>query len=142
MFNVFNGILGFLLGFILFILIVLAILFHKSLSNFKKILQKTADERAARKQAEEDAYFKRTSTKHYREENKPKFKEDYFKGAEESRQQKPRQEQKPQPEATSRRTVNTDGGVTIIDDRGNQQADRKIFDDSDGEYVDFEEVNN
>ena len=36
--------------------------------------------------------------------------------------------------------MQTDSGVTIIDDRGGKQADRKIFDDSEGEYVEFEEV--
>ena len=138
-----NGMLGFLIGFILFILIVLAILYHQYIKNFRNVLRKKADERAARKQAEEDAYFKRTSTKHYREEEKPDFKKDYFKGtgteartkAQQQRQQKPRPE-----EPAPRRTVETDGGVSIIDDRGKRQADRKIFNDTEGEYVDFEEV--
>ena len=141
-----NGILGFLIGFILFILIVLAILYHKSLKNIKKIIEQAADARAARKQAEEEAYFRRTSTKYYREEQKPNFKKDYFKGAEEKpktkvqQEQKQRQEQKPKQEATTRRTMETDNGVTIIDDRANQQTDRKIFNDSEGEYVDFVEI--
>ena len=34
----------------------------------------------------------------------------------------------------------TDSGVTIIDGRGNQQAERKIFNDNEGEYVEFEEI--
>ena len=137
-----NGILGFLIGFILFILIVLAILYHKSLKNIKKILQQAADAREARKQAEEEAYFKRTSTKYYREEDKPNFKKDYFKGAgtEEKPKAKVQQEQKPKQETTTRRTVDTNSGVTIIDDRAKQQTDRKIFDDNEGEYVDFVEV--
>ena len=140
-----NGILGFILGFALFIIIVLAILYHKSIKNFKKILQQAADARAARKIAEEEAYFKRTSTKHYREEAKPNFKKDYFKGT--GTEEKPKaqaqaqQQQKPKQEATARKTVETDGGVTIIDDRNTQKkTDRKIFDDSEGEYVDFVEV--
>ena len=148
-----NGIITFLLGFVLFILIVLAIVFHKSIKNFKNIIQQAADAREARKIAEEEAYFKRTSTKHYREDNKPKFKEDYFKGTGEShnadprqrprpnQQQRPNPNQSPQQENTTRRTVETDG-VTIIDDRSNKPADRKIFNDGEGEYVDFEEVTN
>ena len=140
-----NGIFGFLIGFILFVLIVLAILYHKSLKNIKKVLQKAADERTARKIAEEEAYFKRTSTKHYREEQKPNFKKDYFKGAEEKpkanaqQKQQPQQEQQPKQE-TTRRTVDADSGVTIIDGRGNKPADRKIFDNNEGEYVEFEEI--
>lgn len=136
-----NGILGFLIGFILFILIVLAILYHKSIKNIKQFLQQMADARAARKQAEEEAYFKRTSNKYYREEEKPQFKKDYFKSAEEKPKTDTRQEQKPKTETATRRTVSTDGGVTIIDDRGKHQTDRKIFDDNEGEYVDFVEVN-
>ena len=141
-----NGIFGFIIGFILFIIIVLAILYHKSIRNIKKILQQAADARTARKIAEEEAYFRRTSTKHYREEPKANFKKDYFKGEgttedrPKTQQQRPRQEAGRQ-EAANRRTVETDGGVTIIDDRGAQkQAERKIFDDNDGEYVDFVEV--
>jgi cbb3-type cytochrome oxidase subunit 3 len=40
-------------------------------------------------------------------------------------------------EDTARRTT-TDGGVTIIDDRGEDK--QKIFNHDDGEYVEFEEV--
>ena len=136
-----NGIVTFLIGFVLFVFIVLAIVFHKSVSNFKNVLRKMADERAARKQAEEDAYFKRTSTKHYHEEEKPNFKKDYFKGTGTQETLKAQaQQQKPKQETAARRTVDKDSGVTIIDDRGKQKTDRKIFNDSEGEYVDFIEV--
>ena len=130
-----KGIILGLLGFILFIVIVLAILFHKTLSQFRKMLKQAAEAREARRLAVEEEYFKRTSTKHYgREEEAPKFKDDYFKSSntEGRPKQKPRQE--------PRRTMQTDSGVTIIDGRGNQQAERKIFNDDEGEYVDFEEV--
>lgn len=141
-----NGILGFLLGFILFVLIVLAIVFHKSLKNIKKIIQQAADARTARKIAEEEAYFKRTSTKYYREEQKPNFKKDYFKGAEEKskvkpqQQQEQRQEQKLKQESTTRHATDANSGVTIIDDRAKEQTSRKIFDEGEGEYIDFVEV--
>ena len=125
--------------FILFAVIVLTIIFHEYVSRLRKMLKKAQEEREARRMAEEDAYFKRTSTKNYREEDEgPKFKDDYFKSAE--GQPKKQTRQQPQQETTTRRTT-TDGGVTIIDDRGRQQSDRKIFDDNEGEYVDFEEVN-
>lgn len=146
-----NGIFTFLLGFILFVVIVLAIVFHQKIKNVKNILRQAADAREARKIAEEEAYFKRTSTKHYREPQKPEFKKDYFKGtgtgpkADSRQEQKPRQEPQSKQESkqettATRRTVEADGGVTIIDDRSNKQTDRKIFNDNEGEYVDFEEI--
>ena len=133
-----KSILTIILCVILFIAIVLAIWFHEKVREFKKILKKAADERAARKMAEEDAYFKRTSIKNYREDDTPKFKDDYFKSAEE---QKPKQEE-PKKETTTRRTVETGSGVTIIDGRADKKADRKIFDDNEGEYVEFTEIAN
>ena len=93
------------------------------------------------------------------------FGKDYFKSAAPKKQQpkakpayqssepKPKQQERPKPQEqarqqtaeqdfqkeTARRTVTTDSNVTIIDDR--QTGDkRKIFDDKDGEYVEFEEV--
>jgi predicted ribosome quality control (RQC) complex YloA/Tae2 family protein len=69
-------------------------------------------------------------------EEKPKFKEDYFKSAD-APQDKQRQKQK---NTTTRRTMQTGSGVTIIDGRDEQQTDRKIFESGEGEYVEFEEV--
>ena len=40
---------------------------------------------------------------------------------------------------TARRTT-TSSGVTIIDERAEQKAERKIFDSGEGEYVEYEEV--
>ena len=128
-------ILTIILCFILFVGIVLAILFHEQVRKFKKILRHAADAREARKMAEEDEYFKRTSNKYYREDSQPKFQEDYFKSTEE--QSKTSQKKQ---EATTRRTVETDSGVTIIDDRTRQKAGQKIFESGEGEYVEFEEV--
>ena len=62
------------------------------------------------------------------------FGDDYFKSA---RQEQP-QAQQAEKENTARRTA-TSSGVTIIDGR-DQEEKRKIFDHSDGEYVEFEEV--
>ena len=126
-----------ILGVIVFILIVIAILFHKHIGQLRKMLKQAAEAREARRIAEEEEYFKRTLTKNYRKEEQevPKFKDDYFKRSSEETPHK-----KPQQETTARRTTQTDSGVTIIDDRGNHQTDRKIFDDNEGEYVEFEEV--
>ena len=120
----------------IFITIVLAILFHEHVRKIRKMLKQAAEAREARKQAEEDEYFKRTSNKHYYAEEKPKFKEDYFKSAD-APQDKQRQKQK---NTTTRRTMQTGSGVTIIDGRDEQQTDRKIFESGEGEYVEFEEV--
>ena len=82
-----------ILGVILFIVIVLAILFHKTLSQFRKMLKQAADAREARRIAEEEEYFKRTSTKHYRkDEEAPKFKDDYFKSS--NTEGRPKQKQR------------------------------------------------
>jgi len=62
--------------------------------------------------------------------DKNPFGDDYFKG----KQQEPTQDKKD----TARRTT-TSSGVTSIDDRDTEDK-RKIFDHSDGEYVEFEEV--
>jgi len=107
-----------------------------------------------REQAE-DNYYRKEKEKEQKE--KHPFGKDYFKSAAPKKQQtpksnkpkeeKPRQQQ-PQQAAesdfkkdTARRTTTTgsNGNVTIIDDR-EAGGKRKIFDDKDGEYVEFEEV--
>lgn len=44
-------------------------------------------------------------------------------------------------DAANSRTHTTASGTIIIDNRDPEKADRKIFADDDGEYVDFEESN-
>ena len=63
------------------------------------------------------------------------FGDDYFKG---KQQEQPKQQT--HENNTARRTT-TSSGVTIIDDRDSEDK-RKIFDHSDGEYVEFTEVEN
>ena len=130
-------ILIFIVCAVIFLTIVLAILFHERVRQLKQAFRQAAEARAARKQAEEEEYFKRTSTKNYRKEEKgPQFDKDYFKGTE----SKPTDSDRQRQETDRRRTTQAADGVTIIDDRNAQKADRKIFDDSEGEYVEFEEV--
>lgn len=83
--------------------------------------------RQSRTQAQ---YEQREQTR--REQRNP-FGDDYFKGTqqEQSKQQADKKD-------TARKTT-TSSGVTIIDDRDTEDK-RKIFDHSDGEYVEFEEV--
>ena len=80
-----------------------------------------------RKSRTQAQYEQREQTKR----NKNPFGEDYFKG---KQQEQPKTDNK----NTARRTT-TSSGVTIIDDRDSEEK-RKIFDHSDGEYVEFEEV--
>ena len=63
------------------------------------------------------------------------FSKDYFKSSgNNSKKEKPKTEK----QNTTRRTT-TSSGVTIIDDRETEDK-KKIFDNNDGEYVEFEEV--
>ena len=84
---------------------------------------------------------KRENTERYQTEqvkkDKNPFGDDYFKSASDANKEQTKKEQ-PKKESTARRKT-TDSGVTVIDDRDVEDK-RKIFDHSDGEYVEFEEV--
>ena len=84
--------------------------------------------KSGRRQSRTQAQYEQRREQAMRDKNP--FGDDYFKG----KQQEPNQEKKD----TARRTT-TSSGVTIIDDRDTEDK-RKIFDHSDGEYVEFEEV--
>ena len=99
-----------------------------------------------REQAEDD-YYRKEKEKEQKE--KHPFGKDYFKSANTKKQQtarpnkakteKPKEEPRKPEKDTARRTVTTDSNVRVFDDR--EAGDkRKIFDDQDGEYVEFEEV--
>lgn len=125
-----------ILLFLVFITIVLAILFHdvvKTFRIFRSNAEKAA-ERAAKKAAAEEEYFRRTSKKYYREDEKPHFDKDYFKGTENTQGQAEGQKR-----TTVRRTTTSDG-VTIIDQREERKTDKKFFSEDEGEYVEFTEV--
>ena len=68
------------------------------------------------------------------QKDKNPFGNDYFKSASSTKSN----EQKKEQQKTTRRTT-TSSGVTIIDDRETEEK-KKIFDQNDGEYVEFEEV--
>lgn len=133
-----------LLFALLFITIVLLILFYDRIRKMKifRSNQEKAAERAARKAAKEEEYFRRTSTKHYRkqEDETKAFDKDYFKTTEDDTAKSKDTEQK----NTARRETTNSDGVTIIDERQPTEPistkEKKIFDDSEGEYVEFEEV--
>lgn len=150
----------FLFAAILFGFIVLAILvmvvINFTYKSVKKLRQEAEDtyyrNQKMKEQKEKnpfrDDYFRSSKSRHrqsrtqaqYAERDQPKrdknpFGEDYFKGT--GRQQ---EQQQTQNKDTARRTT-TSSGVTIIDDRDSEDK-RKIFDHSDGEYVEFTEVEN
>lgn len=101
------------------------------------------------KQEAEDNYYRSQKRKEQKEKNP--FGDDYFKTASSKKQRaqsqyQPRQEpfqekvrQEQPKEDAARSTTTTSSGVTIIDDRGSDEK-RKIFERSDDEYVEFEEV--
>ena len=100
------------------------------------------------KQEAEENYYRNQKRKEQKE--KYPFGEDYFKSASSRKQQarsqyQTRQEtyqenvRQEQPKEDTARSKTTSSGVTIIDDRSSDEK-RKIFDRSDGEYVEFEEV--
>ena len=147
-----------LIAAIIFGLIVLAIIFMVVVNFTYKSVKKLREEA-------ENAYYRNQKMKEQKE--RYSFKSDYFKSSkggprqsrtqaqyeqrEQAKQENPfgddyfksvRQEQpraqQAEKENTARRTA-TSSGVTIIDGR-DQEEKRKIFDHSDGEYVEFEEV--
>ena len=100
------------------------------------------------KQEAEENYYRNQKRKEQKE--KYPFGEDYFKSASSRKQQarsqyqtrqEPYQEnvRQEQPKEDTARSKTTSSGVTVIDDRSSDEK-RKIFDRSDGEYVEFEEV--
>ena len=100
------------------------------------------------KQEAEDNYYRSQKRKEQKEKNP--FGDDYFKSASSKKQRaqsqyQPRQEpfqekvRQEQPKEDAARSTTTSSGVTIIDDRSSDEK-RKIFDRSDDEYVEFEEV--
>ena len=100
------------------------------------------------KQEAEENYYRNQKRKEQKE--KYPFGEDYFKSASSRKQQarsqyqtrqEPYQEnvRQEQPKEDTARSKTTSSGVTVIDDRSSDEK-RKIFDRSDDEYVEFEEV--
>ena len=139
-----------IIGAVVFGLIVIAIIVMVIINFTYRSIKK-------RREDMEDDYYQHLKEKEQKE--KHPFGKDYFKSAAPKKQQskakpayqssepKPKQQEQPRQQTaepkyqkeTARKTVTTDGNVTIIDDRKKSDK-RKIFDDQDGEYVEFEEV--
>ena len=113
-------------GFIALAIIVLVVI-NFTYKSFRQ-LRETAEE-----------YFERNQTRKEQKEKNP-FGDDYFKssdGPQKQYQQKRQQGGQQQTDKKTARRTTTSSGVTIIDER---EADKKIFNHDDGEYVEFEEV--
>ena len=146
----------FIIGAIIFGLIAIAIIVMLVINFTYRSVKKL-------RQEVEDNYYRNQKQKEQKERNP--FGDDYFKSSKGGRRQSRTQAQYEQREQTKRdknpfgddyfkstqqeqskqqaekkdtaRKTTTSSGVTIIDDR---DQERKIFDHSDGEYVEFEEV--
>ena len=122
---------------LIFIAVIVMIVIYLAYKGVRKI-----------KQEAEDNYYRSQKRKEQKEKNP--FGDDYFKSASSKKQRaqsqyQPRQEpfqekvRQEQPKEDTARSTTTSSGVTIIDDRGSDEK-RKIFERSDDEYVEFEEV--
>ena len=122
--------LKFIIGAIVFGLIALAIIILVIINfTYKSIRQM--------RNTVEDQFELHQKRKEQKEKNP--FGDDYFKSSDGPKQHRQQKQQKGQQQAdkkTARRTT-TSSGVTIIDER---EADKKIFNHDDGEYVEFEEI--
>ena len=108
-----KGILGFLLFvfvFAIFIMLLTGSYILKKIREFRKAAEQAADQQA---------FNYRTETGRQRQQY--------------SNRQKTQSTQ-------SSQTTQTATGETIIDNRQQKRENKKIFDDSDGEYVEFEEA--
>ena len=85
---------------------------------------------------EED--FERLSNRFYKKKDNVKFDSDYFKGSGPQQQGRGRQQGPFRQQQSNRTTIHTPEGVTIVDER-EPQANKKIFAQDEGEYVEFTE---
>lgn len=121
-----KGILGFVL-FIFFVFVFIAILIGGRIySTLKKA--KKAVEQAAEQQEQQ----RRTETGRQRQQYSQRAQSAH---SSHSAQNTQREEYEPQARRTQTAT-----GETIIDNRHQERENQKIFDDSDGEYVEYTEV--
>ena len=123
-----------IIGAIVFGLIIIAIIVMVVINFTYRGVKKM------REQIEDDRYHHMKEKEH---KEKHPFGKDYFKSASPKKPQTARPN-KPKVNikihiARSTKTTGSTNNVTIIDDR-EASGKRKIFDDKDGEYVEFEEV--
>ena len=124
-----------IIGFILFILIAIAIVvaviirfMYKGVRNLKEIQEEIINTGGKKMNRQEYIRYQQ------KERDRHPFDEDYFKSSNSGKKKEKKQSGK---QTTTRRTT-TDSGVTIID--GRETEEKKIFKHDDGKYVEFEEV--
>ena len=85
--------------------------------------------------------FERMANKYYRkqEDDSERFDKDYFKGRAWQRGRQGVNDGDGSRQQRTTRTTHTSGGVTIVDHRAPEEANKKIFARDEGEYVDFTE---
>ena len=130
-----------IIGVIVFGLIIISIIVMLIINFTYKGLKKVKEEVV-------DDYYQHQKEKELKE--KHPFDKDYFKSAStkkthqtskqnNAKAEKPKTEQPKQKQNKTTYSTAAGSNVTIIDDREASDK-RKIFDDQDGEYVEFEEV--
>jgi len=128
----FKGIVAFLLFILIAIAVVVAIVLrfmYKGVRNMKEIQEEIINTGGKKFSRQEYIRYQRQQSA------KNPFSKDYFKSSDNTKKKQSQAEK----QTTTRKTT-TDSGVTIIDDRETEEK-KKIFDNNDGEYVEFEEVN-
>ena len=128
----FKGIVAFLLFILIAIAVVVAIVLrfmYKGVRNMKEIQEEIINTGGKKFSRQEYIRYQRQQS------GKNPFSKDYFKSSDNSKKKQAQAEK----QTTTRKTT-TDSGVTIIDDHETEEK-KKIFDNNDGEYVEFEEVN-
>ncbi len=125
-----KGILTILLFVFIVLVVVVLMITNVIFRTFRRMKQHMENQR----DEENDAYFRRYSQKsdNYTEE-KVVFDKNYFDSVDNYGWEK--KTQKEQPKSTT-----TKEGTVIIDHRTPKENNKKIYDDGEGEYVEFSEV--
>ncbi|MBO4720257.1 MAG: DUF4834 family protein [Prevotella sp.] len=121
-----------IVAFILFLLIAAAIVaavvirfMYKGVRNMKEIQEEIINTGGKKFSRQEYIRYQQRQQK-----GKNPFSKDYFKSTDDGKQKQAGKQ-------TTTRKTTTDSGVTIIDE---SEEKKKIFDNNDGEYVEFEEI--
>jgi len=124
-----KGILGFLL-FIFFVIVLILMLTGRYILKKIKEFRKAAEDAA-----EQQAFRYRTETGRQRQQY-GKSQQNKYSQTQRNTQNNTQSNTKSEQEARHTRTAS---GETIIDNRHQEREERKIFDDDEGEYVEFTE---
>lgn len=126
-----KGLLGFLL-FIFLVFVLILMLTGRYILNKIRELRKAAEDAA-----EQQAFRYRTETGRQRQQYNTSQHQQSSQNN--TRQRSDSQSTARQSHSESSRQTRTSTGETIIDNRHHEREERKIFDDDEGEYVEFTE---